>query len=166
MLVTLKEPYTEKEVRKILNPLVAKWFFSKFKEFSLPQLFGVREIHEGNNILVSAPTGGTKTLTSCLSIINELVTLAENNLLEDKIYCLYINPLRALSRDIEVNLKGPIEEIKEIAKKEGKELDIRVAARTGDTSPSEKQKQLKKSPHILVLTPETLAIVLSSIKFK
>lgn len=166
MLEVLKEPYKENEVKNILNPLVSKWFFSKFEEFSLPQLFGVKQIHEGNNILVSAPTGGTKTLTSMLAIINELVTLAENKLLEDKIYCIYINPLRALSRDIEVNIKRPVEEIKEIAKKEGNEIEIRVAARTGDTTPSEKQKQLKKSPHILVLTPETLAIVLSSIKFK
>jgi ATP-dependent Lhr-like helicase len=101
----MSKPHKEKEILKVLNPLVKKWFFNNFESFSPPQLYGVLEIHNQNNILVSAPTGGTKTLTATISIINELVTLSENDLLEDKVYCIYVNPLRSLSRDLEVNLQ-------------------------------------------------------------
>ena len=166
MLSFIKEPYNSKELDKILNPLVREWFFKNFKEFSLPQLYGVMEIHKGNNILITAPTGGTKTLTSTLSIINELVTLAENNVLEDKIYCLYLNPLKSLSNDLEVNLQKPLKEIKEIAGRKGKNIDIRIGVRTGDTTAAEKASMLRKPPHILILTPESLAILLSTIKFR
>ncbi len=155
-------PNTQEELSGILNPLVKKWFFSRFKEFSLPQLFGVMEIHSRSNILVSAPTGATKTLTGFLSILNELVSSAESGNLQDKVYCVYISPLKALNEDIKVNLVEPLKEMEKIA---GKELGIRVAVRTGDTSASEKSKMLKKPPHILITTPESLAIVLSSYKF-
>ena len=165
MLTYLKEPHKREDVLRILNPLVKEWFFSKFKDFSLTQLYGLLEIHNKNNILITAPTGGTKTLTSTLSIINELVTLAEHNLLQNQVYAIYINPLKSLSRDIEVNLNNPIREIKEIAKKQGKEININIFSRTGDTTPSEKQKMNKISPHILITTPESLAIVLNSPKF-
>jgi ATP-dependent helicase Lhr and Lhr-like helicase len=155
-------PNTPEEIINILNPLVKKWFFSKFKDFSLPQLFGVMEIHSRNNILVSAPTGATKTLTAFLSILNELVDSAEKGILEDKIYCVYVSPLKALNNDIGKNLKEPLKEIEELA---GKQLGIRIGVRTGDTTPYEKSKMLLKPPHILITTPESLAIVLSSSKF-
>src|SRR3990172_5305322 len=97
-LLTRKEkPNTEQEVELILNPTIKKWFFSRFTSFSLPQLYGVFEIHSRNNILVSAPTGATKTLTGFLSILNELVDSAEKGILEDRIYAVYISPLKALS---------------------------------------------------------------------
>ena len=92
MITKLEKPYKEEEIEEILHPFVREWFFSKFKEFSLPQLDGVMEIHNKNNVLISAPTGGTKTLTAFLSILNELVYLADNNQLEDKIYAVYISP--------------------------------------------------------------------------
>ncbi len=162
MIAFKTTPNTQEELVRILNPLVKKWFFSRFKEFSLPQLFGVMEIHSRSSILVSAPTGATKTLTGFLSIINELVSDAESGTLKDKVYCVYISPLKALNEDIKVNL---VEPLKEIEKLSGKTLGIRVAVRTGDTSASEKSKMLKKPPHILITTPESLAIVLSSYKF-
>jgi len=162
MLSYIEKPRTEKEIRNILHPIVEKWFFSRFKSFSLPQLYGVMEIHSRNNILVSAPTGATKTLTAFLSILNELIDSSEKGILEDKIYCVYISPLKALNEDIRVNLVEPLKEMEAIA---GKKLGIRVAVRTGDTSTSEKQKMLKNPPHILITTPESLAIVLSSFKF-
>ena len=85
--IAMKEiPNSPEEILGVLNPLVKKWFFSRFKEFSLPQLFGVMEIHSRSNILVSAPTGATKTLTAFLSILNELVDSSEKGILEDKIY--------------------------------------------------------------------------------
>jgi len=158
----LKKPYKEEKVKKILHPLVKKWFFSKFKSFSLPQKYGVIPIHNRENILVSAPTGATKTLTGFLAILNELVDNAKKGILEDKIYAVYISPLKALNNDIEKNLIEPLKEIEEIAEKE---LGIRIAVRTGDTTSYQKQKMLKNPPHILITTPESLAIVLSSYKF-
>ncbi len=159
----LEKPFTEQEVANILNPLIKQWFFSKFASFSLPQLYGVPIIHQRESILVSAPTGATKTLTAFLSILNELVDSAEKGILEDRIYCVYISPLKALNEDIKVNLINPLSEMEALA---GKKLGIRVAVRTGDTTPAEKQKMLKAPPHILITTPESLAIVLSSVKFK
>lgn len=164
--------YSRAELRKnmeivgILDPLVKKWFFEKFKDFSDSQLYGVMSVHERKNILISAPTGGGKTLTSFLSIFNYLIGLARKNELEDKIYCVYSSPLKALNNDIYVNLIRPLEEIYEIAKTEEIELQkIRVGLRTGDTSSSEKTKMLKHPPHIFITTPESLAIVLTTKKF-
>ena len=162
MIAKINEPYEPEQIYHILNPIVKKWFFTRFKEYSLPQLYGVMEIHSRNNILISAPTGATKTLTGFLSILNELIDSSEKGILEDKIYCVYISPLRALSEDIKVNLINPLKEMEEITKKK---FGIRVASRTGDTTPSEKAKMLKNPPHILITTPESLAIVLSSFKF-
>ena len=162
MIEYKKIPDKNDEVMGIFNPIVRDWFTKKFKRFSEPQLYGVKEIHNKNNVLISAPTGSGKTLTSTLSIINELVDLSEKNELKNEVYCVYINPLKSLSRDIEVNLKEPIKEIQELNKK----IKINIASRTGDTSQSEKQKMLRKTPHILITTPESLAILLTSVKFK
>ena len=151
MIQTVEKPYKPEQINNILNPIAKKWFFTKFKEYSLPQLYGVMEIHSRNNILISAPTGATKTLTGFLSILNELIDSSEKGILENKIYCVYISPLRALSEDIKVNLINPLNEMEEIA---GKKLNVRVAVRTGDTNVSEKAKMLKKPPHILIRTAE------------
>lgn len=150
------------DLDRILNPLVKKWFYTKFKNYSPTQLYAVMQIHSRKNVLVSAPTGATKTLTAFLSILNELVDNAQKNILEDKIYAIYISPLKALNEDIKFNLITPLKEIEEIA---GKKLGIRVAVRTGDTTAYEKSKMLKQPPHILITTPESLGIVLSSAKF-
>ncbi|MFH1325315.1 MAG: ATP-dependent helicase [archaeon] len=160
------EKYNEKEIRKVLNPLVSEWFFSKFDSFSLTQQYGVLNIWNRKDILISAPTGGTKTLTAFLSILNYLVGLAEKNNLDDRIVAVYTSPLKALSNDIHKNLVEPLAEINELAKKKGIKLqEIRVGLRTGDTPTSERTKMLRKPPHILVTTPESLAILLTSKKF-
>ena len=157
------EPIGAKELEATLHPLVKEWFFSRFEKFSATQLHAVKYIHDRKNILVSAPTGGTKTLTAFLAIINYLVELASKNELEDKVYCAYVSPLKALSNDITVNLKQPLKEIEELAEKKGVKLqEIRVGLRTGDTSVAERAKMAKKIPHILVTTPESLAIILTS----
>ena len=160
------EPDRIEDINDILNPLVREWFFSKFKDFSLTQLYGVKNIYGRKNILVSAPTGGTKTLTAFLSIINYLVSLSLKNELEDKMYAVYLSPLKALSSDVYVNLFQPLEEIKALADKKGQKMqEIRVALRTGDTTAAERAKHAKKIPHIYVSTPESLAIVLTTLKF-
>jgi ATP-dependent Lhr-like helicase len=163
-LIQVKEtPDDEKLILNTLSPLVKQWFFSRFKEFSLPQKFAVYDIHCRQNILVSAPTGATKTLTGFLSILNELVDLAEKKQLEDKVYCVYISPLKALNYDIQHNLKTPLREIEKLA---AKRLGIRVGVRTGDTPTKERVKMTKTPPHILITTPESLAILLQSKNFR
>ncbi|MCA9485237.1 MAG: ATP-dependent helicase [Nanoarchaeota archaeon] len=164
--IEFMKPHSGKDVKGILNPLVIEWFFGKFKDFSETQKYGVKTIHDRKNLLVSAPTGGTKTLTAFLSILNYLVDLALKNELEDKIYAVYCSPLKALSNDIFVNLEQPLAEIRELAeKKKMKMQEIRVGLRTGDTTASERAKMARKAPHIFVTTPETLAIVLTTQKF-
>jgi ATP-dependent Lhr-like helicase len=163
-LIQFKEkPDDESLILDSLTPLVKQWFFSRFNKLSIPQQFAVHEIRCRNNILVSAPTGATKTLTGFLSILNELVDLAEKKELDDRIYAVYISPLKALNYDIQHNLKNPLKELEKLA---GKRLGIRVAVRTGDTTPKERQKMTKTPPHILITTPESLAILLQSKNFR
>src|SRR3989338_2038231 len=110
-MITFKEqPNTDEEIFKVLHPLVKQWFQQKFKTFGLPQKFAVLDIHSRKNILVSAPTGSGKTLTAFLSVLNELIDSSEKGILEDKTYCIYISPLKALNYDIEVNLRQPLKE--------------------------------------------------------
>ncbi|HIC95286.1 TPA: DEAD/DEAH box helicase, partial [Candidatus Bipolaricaulota bacterium] len=111
--------------------------------------------------------GGTaiylhNTLSAFLAILSELVTLAERGELENRIYCAYVSPLKALGNDIRRNLHEPLEGIAELARRD---LGIRVAVRTGDTSTQEKQRMLAKTPHILITTPESFAISLTSKEF-
>ena len=174
--MTLKEHYkigygafsaeSEERVLESFDPLVREWFFSKFEALSLTQRYGLLPIAQRKSILISAPTGGTKTLTAFLSILNYLVSLSKRNELDDRVYAAYCSPLKALSNDIFVNLEQPLKEIEELANKKGIVLQkIRVGLRTGDTSMSERAKMAKKIPHILVTTPESLAIMINSPKF-
>src|SRR3989338_9288767 len=129
---------TDAQIVKALHPLVKELFFSKFKEFSITQRYGVPAIWERKNILISAPTGGTKTLTAFLSILNYLIGIAEKGELENRVYCLYTSPLKALSNDIHKNLVEPLEEIYALAEKKKIKLQkISVGLRTGDTTPAE-----------------------------
>ena len=154
--------YNDDEILSRLNWIVADWFREKFKTFTPPQRYSIVPALEGKNVLVTSPTGSGKTLAGFLPVISDLVNLAERGKLEDKVYAVYVSPLRALNNDIRRNLDEPLREIRE----RGVELqEIRVAVRTGDTKPEERVKQLKKPPHILITTPETLAIVLSTPKF-
>jgi len=159
-------PYPEKEVFGALNPIMQKWFREKFGGFTDSQKYAIIPIKERKNILVSSPTGSGKTLCAFSSVIDYLINLDLRNELEDKIYCIYVSPLKALSRDIEVNLKQPLKEIGEIIEKKlGKKLGVRVGLRTGDTEASERAKMLKNPPHIFITTPESLAICLTTKKF-
>ncbi|MGY4884475.1 MAG: ATP-dependent helicase [Nanobdellota archaeon] len=165
-IVSEAKEYSKKEIEGIFHPLIREWFFSKFEDFSESQRFGVMNIHNKENILISAPTGGGKTLTAFLSILNQLVTLAEKNQLEKKVYCVYVSPLKALNNDIHKNLIEPLQEINDLAESKNIKLQkILVGLRTGDTTQAEKVKMTKNPPHILITTPESLAIVLTTKKF-
>ena len=163
MIEEQTKDYSKKAIFKTLHAWVRKWFASQFEDFTPAQKRSLIDIHKQNNILISSPTGSGKTLTAFLSVISELTTLAEKEELEDKVYCIYISPLKALDNDIEKNLDKPLNGIEKIA---GKKLGIRKAVRTGDTSQYQRQKMLKKPPHILITTPETLSILLVAPKFR
>ena len=163
MIEEQTKSYSKKQIYKTLHPWVKQWFDEQFDDFTPAQKKSIIDIHKNNNILISSPTGSGKTLTAFLSVISELTTLAEKDKLEDKVYCIYISPLKALDNDIEKNLDEPLEGIEKIA---GKTLGIRKSVRTGDTTQYQRQKMLKKPPHILITTPETLSILLVAPKFR
>src|SRR3989304_10102266 len=165
MLHRVRKAFSKDAVLGLMEPLIRDWFRSKFKGLTEPQAYAVPLIPARRNVLISAPAGSGKTLTAFLSIINELYTLQRKGELEDKIYAVYISPLKALANDINRNLTLPLQEMAEIAAKQGVEPPvIRVGVRSGDTSPQERQRQAKRPPHIYITTPESLAIVLSAPK--
>src|SRR5437773_3252944 len=150
-----------------MEPLVRDWFQSKFKDLTEPQAYAVPLIHARKSVLVSSPTGSGKTLTAFLSIINELYAKQLRGELEDRIYCLYVSPLKALANDINRNIEEPLQERAALARKEGKpEPQSRVGVRSGDTSAQERQRQVRRPPHIFITTPESIAIILSTPKFR
>jgi ATP-dependent Lhr-like helicase len=149
------------------EPYVKEWFNDQFPGLSAPQKHSFNLIHENKNSLICAPTGSGKTLSAFMSTLNELFMMGENGELEDEVYVLYVSPLRALNNDIERNLEEPLNGIKEKAEEMDYNVpEVRSAVRTGDTSQNERSKMLKKPPHILITTPETLGILLNSPKFK
>lgn len=155
--------HTKQEILSILDPLVAKWFSKKFEELTPPQKQAIVNIHKGKNTLIASPTGSGKTLSAFLSIISELVKASRNNELMDQVYCVYISPLRSLNNDIAKNLREPLEEL---SRMDECVSQIRIGVRTGDTPQSERSKMLRKPPHILITTPESIAIILCAPKFK
>ncbi len=157
--------YPEEEILEHLHPFVREWFVTTFGTFSPPQRFAIRNIQLGVNCLISSPTGSGKTLSAFLAVLNELVLRADTGQLTNSIYCVYVSPLKALANDINRNLTEPLAAISKIAERYGRTLDIRVRTRTGDTTAHERTKMRDNPPHILVTTPESLAIALTSPKF-
>ena len=155
-----------KRLPEFFEPYVKEWFYRNFDELTPPQRFSFDLIHRGKNVIITSPTGSGKTLAAFLSILNELFRLSERKRLKDKVYCLYVSPLKALNNDVRRNLLTPLKEIREIARTHRRELgEIRVGLRTGDVLPSEKSRQLKQPPHVLITTPESVAIMLNAPKF-
>lgn len=172
MIEYVKEPFSDEESLAVLNKYVRAWFTKNFDGLTPPQKYAFKLISERKNVLITAPTGSGKTMSAFTAIISKLFDYSLNGKLEDKVYCLYISPLRALNNDIHRNLTRPLDEVFEkILKDKGVSVikegirKVTIGVRTGDTTQTERQHMLKHPPNILVTTPESLAIMLNSTKF-
>lgn len=147
------------------HPAVAGWFSRTFSATTEAQARAWPLIKAGRSTLVAAPTGSGKTLTAFLCAIDDLVrdALAHDGMLPDETLVVYVSPLKALSNDIRVNLDAPLAGIAhELARLGLPVPEIRTAVRTGDTTQAERSALRKRAPHILVTTPESLYVLLSS----
>jgi ATP-dependent helicase Lhr and Lhr-like helicase len=145
------------------DPLIAQWFSGRFGLPTQPQTLGWREIAGGSDTLISAPTGSGKTLAAFLICLDRLVRAARAQTLADETQVVYVSPLKALSNDVHKNLEVPLAEIAALAEREAVPLQpIRTSVRTGDTPMLERAHMLKKPPHVLVTTPESLFILLTA----
>jgi ATP-dependent Lhr-like helicase len=147
------------------HPIVRKWFADTLGKPSAPQRSGWPAIASGSHTLILAPTGTGKTLAAFLWELNTLIGLGAKESLPNGVHLLYVSPLKALNNDIQRNLEAPLAELKRRFEEAGKKFpEIRVAVRTGDTPASARARMLRKSPHILITTPESLNIMLTSIR--
>jgi ATP-dependent helicase Lhr and Lhr-like helicase len=145
------------------HPSVSSWFARTLGEPTEPQRRGWPAIRAGEHVLIAAPTGSGKTLAAFLAAIDDLVRRSLDGELGDGTRVLYVSPLKALSNDVEKNLQVPLAGIsEEIAAAGGSAPDIRVMVRTGDTSQRDRARMIKRPPHVVVSTPESLYILLTS----
>ncbi|MBM4197685.1 MAG: DEAD/DEAH box helicase [Gammaproteobacteria bacterium] len=141
------------------HPAVAAWFAGRFAGATAVQAAAWPAIGAGGHALLAAPTGSGKTLAAFLAAIDSLVREAEQGPLPDEVRVVYVSPLKALSNDIRCNLEEPLAGIQERVLQP---LGIRAAVRTGDTPPADRARMRRQPPHILVTTPESLYILLTS----
>ncbi len=147
------------------DPLIEEWFQSRFASVTKPQALGWPEVRSGHDVLISAPTGSGKTLAAFLICLDNLVRRARLGSLSDRIEVVYVSPLKALSSDVRANLEIPLAQLRDMAAAHDIALQpIRTALRTGDTSAWERQQLGRQPPHILVTTPESLYILMTTAK--
>jgi ATP-dependent Lhr-like helicase len=147
------------------HPVVDRWFSSRFPAPTEPQHRAWPLIQAGRDVLIAAPTGSGKTFAAFLAAIDDLLRqgITGGGTLPDETQVVYVSPLKALSNDIQKNLSQPLEEIRAALVADGlPDANIRVLLRTGDTAPAERQAMVKQPPHILVTTPESLYLILTS----
>ena len=145
------------------HPVTAEWFLAKFGSPTEPQTQGWPSILAGEATLISAPTGSGKTLAAFLVCIDRLLREALTGRLAPCTQVVYVSPLKALSNDVQKNLDGPLAEIQQLALARGYLCPgISTGVRTGDTLPKERAAMLRRPPHILVTTPESLYILLTA----
>jgi ATP-dependent helicase Lhr and Lhr-like helicase len=148
-------------------PFVRRWFSETFPEATRPQREGWDAIASGRDTLIVAPTGSGKTLAAFLWALDHLHRLGREGGLEDRVYVVYVSPLRALNNDIEKNLREPLAGIRAAARADGLDLpEVRVAVRTGDTLAAARQAMTRRPPHVLITTPESLYILLTTQGFR
>jgi ATP-dependent Lhr-like helicase len=147
----------------LFHPAIQAWFASAFAAPTAAQMEAWPAIQAGRHVLVAAPTGSGKTLAAFLAAIDSLVREAMAGPLPDETRIVYVSPLKALSNDIQRNLEQPLEGIRaELERLQLPAAGIRSAVRTGDTPQGERAAMRKRAPHIVVTTPETLYILLTS----
>ena len=147
------------------HPIIAEWFQTSVGVPTEVQAEAWPVIQSGRDALIAAPTGSGKTFAAFLSSIDRLFTQALARELDDQTQVLYVSPLKALSNDIQKNLRQPLAEIADAALHAGLLMpDLRVLVRTGDTPMADRQQMLRRPPHILVTTPESLFILLTAEK--
>jgi ATP-dependent Lhr-like helicase len=145
------------------HPVIAKWFEEKFGTPTEPQQRGWPAIQAGSHVLIAAPTGSGKTLAAFFAELDLLFRDGLAGKLTDETRVVYVSPLKALSNDIHKNLEEPLAGIRAALKAStGQDIDIRAEVRTGDTPASKRQAIIRKPPHILVTTPESLYLLLTS----
>src|SRR5712675_3524524 len=145
------------------HPAVTRWFEQTFGSPTEPQMRGWPAIQSGRQVLISAPTGSGKTLAAFLASLDALFREGVEAELPDEIQVVYVSPLKALSNDIRKNLQEPLAGIRALlGQRNGGEIDVRAEVRTGDTTAAQRQALIKKPPHILVTTPESLYLLLTS----
>jgi ATP-dependent Lhr-like helicase len=145
------------------HPVIAKWFEQKFGSPTEPQQRGWPAIQAGAHVLIAAPTGSGKTLAAFFAELDLLFREAIAGKLTDETRVVYVSPLKALSNDIHKNLEEPLAGIREALKAStGKDVDVRADVRTGDTPASKRRAIIRRPPHILVTTPESLYLLLTS----
>ena len=150
-------------LRALRHPAVRAWFKAEFAAPTACQAKAWPEVRGGGHTLIAAPTGSGKTLAAFLAVIDELAEEAQRGRLDDAVRVVYVSPLKALSYDIERNLEAPLRGIAEWADRLGTPpVAIRAMVRTGDTPPAARQAMTRQPPHILVTTPESLHILLTS----
>src|SRR5688572_12118585 len=148
---------------EIFHPAVASWFRKTFPAATAPQQLAWPSIKSHRDTLIAAPTGSGKTLAAFLAAIDDLVRLGVAGELDDTTHVVYVSPLKALSNDIQRNLQIPLEGIQQELRILGlPEINIRTLVRTGDTPAAERTAMVKRPPHIVVTTPESLYILLTS----
>ncbi len=149
------------------HPAVSDWFKDHFREPTAPQRDAWPAIKARGNALIAAPTGSGKTLAAFLAAIDDLVWRSQQGdlfgALENETLVVYVSPLRALSNDIQRNLELPLDGIRATLRARGfGDSPIRTMVRTGDTPQSERERMRRRPPHILVTTPESLYLLLTS----
>jgi ATP-dependent helicase Lhr and Lhr-like helicase len=145
------------------HPLVARWFADTLGEPTSAQRRGWDAIRQRRHTLIAAPTGSGKTLAAFLTAIDDLVREADVAPLPDEVRVVYVSPLKALSADIHKNLAEPRRGVRQLAEASGLlPPRITAAVRTGDTTQSERAAILRRPPHILVTTPESLYLLLTA----
>jgi len=141
------------------HPTVARWFAEHLGEPSPPQQQGWPRIARGEHVLIAAPTGSGKTLAAFLHALDGL--LQQGSALQDELQVVYVSPLRALANDVQKNLQQPLAELREM---DPSLPEVRVLVRSGDTPASERAAMTRRPPHILVTTPESLYILLTTVR--
>ncbi|PYK97632.1 MAG: ATP-dependent DNA helicase [Verrucomicrobia bacterium] len=145
------------------HPVVARWFEQKFGTPTEPQERGWPAIQSGAHTLIAAPTGSGKTLAAFMAALDQLFREGLAGKLANQTRVLYVSPLKALSNDIHKNLEEPLMGIRAaLVASEGRDIEVRAEVRTGDTPASKRQAIAKKPPHILVTTPESFYLLLTS----